>query len=193
MAVTNSVLKWGRVAGIALLLLLPVPGWSAELLSLEVGQEAESYWISMEAVLAAPLPAVWQRLTDYAGFQRLSPSIQLSEVLAVVGPKEHRVRTRSQLCVLIFCGDIVQVQRMRQLSMGELQADIEPEGSDFESGQIVWRLQPKSGGTHLRFNARLRPAFRVPPLIGPWVVKHVLQREALTIVTSLERLAGAAP
>ena len=175
---------------VLLILLLSSAAHGAEVLSLEVEREGEDYLVSMEAVLAAPMPEVWGRLTDYARLKSLSPSVSESEVLAELAPERHRVRTKSRLCVFIFCGDIVQVQVMSQMAFGDLRAIVEPEGSDFEQGRLDWRLRQQQGATRLLFNAELRPAFIVPPLIGPWAVKRVLREEALVVVTSLERLAG---
>jgi hypothetical protein len=177
---------------VLVLLLCPASVWSAQVRSLEVGEEEKLYSITMEAILAAPLPVVWQRLTDFPELKTLSPTVRESEVLKELAPNEHRVRTVSHFCVLIFCGDIVQVQRMRQLSVGELQADIEPEGSDFDYGRINWILEEQPDGTLMHFKAELRPGFIVPPLIGPWLIKRMLRREALTIVNSLEQLPDTA-
>jgi hypothetical protein len=179
------------VPALVLLFLLLSPAvQGADVISLEVEQEDGNYRVSMDAVLAAPMPAVWQRLTDYPQLKVLSPSVSESDVLAELGPTRHRVRTKSRLCVFIFCGDIVQVQVMTQAAVGVLQAMVEPEDSDFEQGRLEWRLMAQQGATRLMFNAELRPDFIVPPLIGPWAIKRVLREEALVVVTGLERLAG---
>jgi len=171
-------------------LYLSSPAWGAEVLSLEVEQEGHDYHVAMEAVLEAPMLEVWRLLTDYPGLKALSPAVEVSEVLAELAPDRHRVRTQSRLCVFIFCGNIVQVQIMHQAAFGDLQAEIEAKGSDFESGKLHWWLEEQQGAVRLQFRADLRLAFAVPPLVGPWAVKRVLRQEAMTIVTSLERLAG---
>ena len=56
-------------------------------------------------------------------------------------------------------------------------------------GQARWRLENSSGDTRLLFEARIRPAFWVPPLIGPWVIGRVLREEARSTCDGLERLA----
>jgi len=167
------------------------PAWGAEILSLEVEQEGRDYRVAMEAVLEAPMLEVWRRLTDYPELKLLSPAIEVSEVLGELAPDRHRVRTQSRLCVFIFCKDIVHVQIVHQVAVGDLRAEIEASHSDFEHGKLHWRLREQQGATRLIFTAALRPAFAVPPLIGPWAVKRVLRQEALAIVIGLERMAGS--
>ena len=82
-----------------------------------------------------------------------------------------------------------QVQTMRQQSLGELTVDVDPAQSDFEFGQAEWHLNEGSGVTRLWFEARIRPAFWVPPLIGPWAIRHVLREEARSTCNGLEQLA----
>ncbi len=178
--------------------LLVVPVWmliidpgvrAAQVEHLEIERAGDDYKVSLRAVLNAPLAQVWYVLTDYARFHEVSPAIKESEILEERDARTHQVRTRASACVLIFCKETQQVQTMHQQAPGELAVEVDPAQSDFEFGQAEWQLDAGSGFTHLQFEARIRPAFWVPPLIGPWAIRHVLREEARATCDGLERLA----
>ena len=178
--------------------LLFIPAWilcadpgvrAAEVERLEIERTGADYTVSLRAVLHAPREQVWQILTDYARFHQVSPAIKESEILEERDARTHRVRTRASACVLIFCKETEQVQTMRQQALGQLAVEVDPAHSDFEFGRARWNLEADSDVTLLQFEARIRPAFWVPPLVGPWAVRHVLREEARQTTDGLERLA----
>ena len=66
-----------------------------------------------------------------------------------------------------------------------------PDQSDFRQGIVEWRIEPTDQEhSHISVYARLEPDFWIPPLIGPWIVKYVLRREALETIESLEKLGS---
>ena len=157
-----------------------------------MSREGNLFQLELVAQLAAPTTAVWATLTDYPNLHRLSPALQLSEVVASSTDGSHRVRTLSHICVWIFCGDLEHLQRMRRSRPpGRLVAQSLPEGSDFDFGLARWILRPEADGTRLHFVARLQPSFWVPPLLGPILVQEGLRNTALEVLQGLEREARA--
>ncbi|MGH8327116.1 MAG: hypothetical protein ACRET2_10175, partial [Steroidobacteraceae bacterium] len=72
-----------------------------------------------------------------------------------------------------------------------------PGSGDLRSGRAQWNFAEAAGAdaggaTELESSAVLTPAFRVPPLIGPWLVRRWLRAEAERAVTTIERLARSA-
>jgi hypothetical protein len=155
-----------------------------------VVREGASFQLRLDAHVRAPLAAVWATLTDYPNLHRLSAAVLASEVLGTEADGVTRVRTLSHLCVWIFCRDIVHVLRMRQSAPGVLEADSDPEGSDFAFGVTRWTLAGETGGTRLRLATVLRPSFWVPPLLGPYLVQRGLRHAAADALQGLEREAG---
>jgi ribosome-associated toxin RatA of RatAB toxin-antitoxin module len=172
-----------------ILSLLSASTAAANIERLEVRQNGAEYSVSLAAVLEAPPKRIWAVLTDYAGFDELSPSVNESEIVGQLNRTTHRVRTRARVCVLIFCKEFRQVQTMEQRTKGELLIVIDPQQSDFEFGHARWLLFEDQGITRVHFDTQLRPAFWVPPLIGPWAIKSTLRREAQATCGMLERLA----
>ncbi len=162
---------------------------AAQIEQLDVERTGDDYTVSLRAILDAPLDEVWRVLTDYGRFHEVSPAIKESEVLEERDPRTHLVRTRASACVLIFCKETEQVQTMHRRGRGDLEVDVDPTQSDFEFGRAAWRLDGAAGVTHLHFEARIRPSFWVPPVIGPWAIGHVLREEARWTCDGLEKLA----
>lgn len=173
-------------------LVLSAETTAAKIERLDVRQSGTEYRVSLVAVLDAPLMPIWTVLTDYAAFHELSPSVNESEVVAELNRTTHRVRTRAQVCVFIFCKDFHQVQTLEQRRMGELLIVVDPKESDFEFGHAQWLLDEDQSATRVRFETQLRPAFWVPPLIGPWMIKRAMRYEAQATCNQLESLAQRA-
>lgn len=172
-----------------ILLLLSTNTKTANIERLDVRQTGAEYSVSLAAVIDAPPKRVWAVLTDYAGFDELSPSVDESEIVEQLNRITHRVRTRARVCVLIFCKEFNQVQTLEQRTTGELLIVIDPQQSDFEFGHARWLVVEDQGITRVYFDTQLRPAFWVPPLIGPWAIKRTLRKEAQATCGMLERLA----
>ena len=112
----------GRVLGLLLGGVFVYPCQGASIRMLEVTLEGDIYRTRAEALLAAPPQRVWKQLTDYDQFERLSPSIERSEVLGRTDQGGYRVRISARACVLYFCKRMQQVQTVRQLGFGRMRS-----------------------------------------------------------------------
>jgi len=155
---------------------------------LEITEREGSYRTLVEASLDAPAADVWRALTDYSNYVRLSPSIHRVQRMGAGEDGAEQVKTWAEACVLGFCKQIRQVQELRQLSFGELRAQILP-GEDIASGRAAWSLSGEGPLSRLRFEAEMTPAFWVPPVIGSWAIRRALHQELITSLHNLERLA----
>lgn len=182
----------GRRAGI-LLALLAMPAGAVQVEHLQVVRDGDRYGIQVEARLNAGAHAIWQRLIDFPGYPDITPAIESCERIGAAPEGGDLVLTRARACVIGFCKEVTQLQRVQQLGFGELLAEIDPAGSDFRYGLAHWWLTPGEGTTGLRFEAELEPKFWVPPLLGPWLIARALKSEARASVANLERLAQESP
>jgi hypothetical protein len=64
-----------------------------------------------------------------------------------------------------------------------------PEQGDFTSGWEHWRILAEQGKTRIHYNAEIVPGFRLPPLIGPSILKGKLRKTLIGTVKKLETLA----
>ncbi len=173
------------------LFLAPVLAAAAHIELLEVQRREDLFLLQLNAHLSAPVDIVWRTLTDYTELHRLSAAVMESRVLDAGTAANPLVHTRSHVCVWIFCKDIEHTQRMRRISQDRLEADSVTQSSDFTYGYTRWILTPDASGTRFELVTELRPAFWVPPLIGPILVESGLRRTALDALQGLEREALA--
>lgn len=149
----------------------------------------DSYRVSVDAVVSAPLADVRSLLTDYDHLGRINPSIQDSEIVLQRQPGDLRVRTVTDVCVWIYCKRLRQVQDVTEAGDGSIVAIVIPEQSDFNYGYAHLSLWQEAAGTRVRLQGELAPNFWIPPLIGPWLIKRKLVEEALVTIGNLERVA----
>jgi len=171
--------------------LLALPASAAEVEQLETGHQAGEYTLTMTVTLAAAAGPVRAVLTDFEGLVAVNPAIIVSEVLPAEDPDVERVRTVIRRCVLIFCPELERVEDVLVMPDGSLEAVIVPELSDFSSGQASWQFEDLDAATRIVYRARFTPRFRVPPLIGPAIVRAALRDEARILFDNVERDARA--
>lgn len=170
-------------------LLAAAPAGAGEVLDVAVEQFGTRYVVDIDARFDVPADRLRALLTDYPNLGLVNDSIQRSEVLETISPRHHCVRTEARVCVALLCKTIVQVQDVSQLPDGDILATVRATRSDFSYGVARWQFHEESAGTRMHFRSEIEPAFWVPPLIGPWLIRRALQAEALESIANLERLA----
>lgn len=172
---------------VVVLLLIPMVVHAGRIVESNVDYAGEVYGLSVVAAINATPDQVMNALTNYRHLSRVNPDIIESEILLSYSPNRHRVRSLLKTCILIFCKRIRHVQDVTQISDRLLEAITLPEDSDFEYGIVRWELVPgESGVTHMHFDAQLKPAFWIPPVIGTWLVEKKLVREITTSTFMIE-------
>ncbi len=163
---------------------------AGSVLEATVSHQQKTYTVRIAMDIAAPRESVYKLLTDYNNLSSINPAILESRVISSPHAALHRVYTLTRACVLFFCVKLVQVQDVQEVNEHEILATIIGRYSDFEHGTARWKLRDKAGLTQVFFQAQLQPSFWIPPVIGPWLIKHKLREEALESVLNLERLAS---
>ncbi len=171
------------------LLLVPTLLWgyclpAAEVLSLKVVQRGPVYELELDARVAIPASTVLALITDYPNLPEINPDLSAVEVLRQGPPA--RVRMLSEACFWLFCYRLTHVGDFQPLPDG-LKVVIVPGLSEFRSGLVSWHVHAEGGGARVYMRARLEPAFPVPPLIGPLLIRSGLRRMAEQTLIALER------
>ncbi len=160
---------------------------AADLQSVEFERKDERYIAKIRVRLAVPQRDAFEVMKDFKNLTEMNPAVQEAQVLQLL-PGTTRLHTRVKLCVAFMCREIKQVQDMRTFGVGEMNARVLPEPSDLEYGYAYWRFDDCAGETCLTFRAEIDPKFWVPPLIGNWMVRHVLRKEAMITSEGIERI-----
>lgn len=176
---------------VVVLLLMPAGSLAGSVLESTVDYDGDIFEMSVVALIDAPPEQVLNALTNYQHLSRVNPDIIESEILLVYSPTRHRVRSLLKTCILFFCKRIRQVQDITQVSDRVIEAVNLPEDSDFVYGTMRWELAVQGDATRMRFDAQFKPAFWMPPLIGPWLVKQKLAREITVSTFMIEASARA--
>jgi hypothetical protein len=178
-----------------LLPLLAAQAQAARVSSVQVTRSGTRFVIGMRIAIDAPPPAVFRALQDYAEMARYNPDLRSVRVERTAVRDRVRLFTTIHACVLIFCKTMHQEQIMTATASadgGTLNAVLVPQGGDFKEGRGLWVVGPcRRARTQTCIDVRIElvPAFWVPPVIGPWVLRRKMDEEARRTGAGLERTA----
>ena len=162
---------------------------AGEIIDASVTKSDGVYNASVDALINAPLHLVYESISDYANLSAINPSIVESQILRVLGPDRYRVRSVIEVCILIYCKRVEQVQDMTHKDARTIEAVTLPEYSDFRDGVARWRFTEVGPSTEMYFTHRFEPDFWVPPVIGTWLIKRTLVHEVNQTAIAIERMA----
>ncbi len=178
--------------GLAALLLFPASPTihASEVRHLDVSADRGRYRVNLEVLIDADLESVQRIVQDHDGLYRLSRIIKRSRDRGSLPGQLPRRELTLHACVLFFCMAPRMLEEIDRQANGDIITRIVPEQSDFSYGRSRWRTRRLSAqASQIALSAELTPAFWVPPIIGPWILKHKLGAAALESCERLERLA----
>ncbi len=165
---------------------------AATIRTIEIEHDDGVYRLVSTAYLAAPREAIFEVLTDYERFGRISSTYKDYGFMEPAADGTPIIYTTMQGCVLFFCVTMRRVERMEVEAPSSIRTDTLPGQSDFKLGISEWTLEPEAGGTAMTYRLTIEPDFWIPPLIGPWVLKQRLERGGTGATNRIERLAREA-
>ena len=191
--ITRSIFRRWRCFVVPAIFCLPTLAVAATVLHTEVEHKAGRYTVTFEFRVSAGADAVRRRLTDYDHLVRLSRVVQKSEQLPPGDDGRPRVRVVMRSCFLFFCQTVLKLETVTEFPDGRLIIVADPTESDYRYSRVEWQIRAEATQTHVTYHAEHEPAFFVPPLIGPWVVKSRIRHELKLMAERLEQLANAPP
>jgi Polyketide cyclase / dehydrase and lipid transport len=168
---------------------------ASQVLGVQVKRADDRFLIDMQIRIAAPPRAVFRALQDYPAMPRYNPDLRAVRVEPTAVAGRVRLFTTVRTCVLVFCKTMRKEEVMTATADawgGVLEAKLLARGGDFKGGRGRWTVRgcPASpGASCLDVRIELRPAFWVPPLIGPWILRRKMEEEARRTSAGLESLA----
>lgn len=169
----------------------PGLGWSAGVERIEVEHHRGRFTLHAAVLLDVEPGRVRAILRQFDNLPRLTPSIQRVEVLDDPGGRAPVwLRLDAANCVLWFCLDYHWVQQVVFAANGDILTRFDPARSDFHHGRVHYQIEAVAQGSRLITDAELEPAFWLPPLVGPALVRRRLEREALATARRIEMLAA---
>ena len=169
----------------------PMQAAAVTIEKVDITHKKMTYNITFDALVAADPAKAWTLLTDYRQWPRLTDAIIESELLDTFPDARQRVRVSFRFCVLFFCKTVQQVKDMQNDPSGEIyRTEIVSGYGDFASGWEVWEILAERNETRLRYRAEFELTFRLPPLIGPWILKRKFRRELIVMAAKVEELVA---
>jgi hypothetical protein len=164
---------------------------AAEVKHISVEYRDGIYFVEFDALVAAEQSKIYTLLTDYDHLDRLNSTITESRIISSESDPVKKCRILLHSCILFFCRDAVMVENIQENGRDEVTASVDPEMSDFSSGQSTWKIFHAGGGmTGIELRRYLEPSFWVPPVIGPWAIKNRMLQELSMLLTRLEQYAS---
>lgn len=176
-----------------LLLWIGASAHSAQVSGVHVTRKGSRFLIDMHIAIEEPPEAVFRALQDYAAMAHYNPDLRAVRVERTASPDRVRLFTTVRTCVLIFCKTMHQEQIMTAAAAGDggtLRAELV--AGDFRGGYGTWIVRPCAEGqatSCMDIRIELVPAFWVPPVIGPWVIRRKMEEEARRTSLGLEQTA----
>ena len=180
----------GWLIVLSLVLCVPVPATALDIRVLEITREAGRYRVHFDVVIPVSPTGVQALLRDYRQWLKLSDTMTESRLLETFPDGRQRVRVVFHSCFLVFCKDIDQTKELDNRQEGDIRTVMVPEQSDFRYGWEHWQIRPAKDLTRIQYQAEFVPAFALPPVIGPWILKTKLRRQLTLTAERLELLAG---
>ena len=131
---------------------------------------------------------VYAILTDFNNLTLVNKAIKQSKLLKSEG-KRHMILIEAEGCVWYFCKTVRQVQWVTENGNGYISAVTLPEKSNLEYGRVLWHIRQEDEYTVISYHTDIVPAFFVPPLIGPYLMKKRMLVEAEKTIQNIEQLA----
>jgi len=171
-----------------LLLFVALPGQAGEVIEASVEHKDKRYFVSLDVLIDADSKVVYDALTNFNNLSTINPAVTSSNLVYSLSDTQHRVEVNLEACITYFCKKLVQVQDVEELPGNLILTTVVPEKSDFDYAHGRWKVTSEQGRTRVTFDSDLKPAFWVPPLIGPLLIEKKLRDEALAVVDGLEQL-----
>jgi len=157
--------------------------------TIDVQYDDGVYRVVSDTYIDAPREAIFEVLTDYERFGRISSAYTDYGFMKPDTDGVPIIYTTMEGCVWFFCVSMRRVERMELDAPSSIRTEALPEQSDFKLSVSEWTLVPEAGGTKMTYRLTMEPDFWIPPLIGPWVLKQRLERGGSGAINRIERLA----
>lgn len=161
---------------------------------IEVAFDGTRLDFRLDAVVQAPLADVVAVVHDYDRLDRVLPLVVQSRFLGPAEEGVDRVFTLMRGCVLFICREAPHTIDVRRVPGGWSSGITVPALSRVRRGQFSWIIEEDgtgAGHSRIQIYGYLEPDFRVPPLLGPPLVRMWVHSELRDSVGRIERAANA--
>lgn len=168
---------------------LPATAGAADLKSVSVDLVDDRYHLVSKAWFDASIDDLYKVLTNYELFEKFTSAFVETRNMAPDNDGRPQFYTRMEGCVLLFCKSMRRTGYLELAPPNEIVAIAIPEESDFHYSYERWELEEDGDGTMMTYHFKMEPAFWVPPVVGPFMIKRTLREGGIDAVDRIEALA----
>ena len=172
-----------------LLLLVSGAATAAEMRSIDVQFEQGFYTLESTVWFDAGLESTYEVFSDWDMSVDFSSAVVEARDIEPGDDGRPGFFVRNRGCILFFCKSLTREGWVERERFTVLRAMADPSRSDFEVSNETWTFVEAEGGTIVTYHLYMRPAFWVPPAIGPYLIKRKLRREGGRALDRIEAFA----
>jgi len=172
-----------------LLLLVSGAASAAEMQGIDVQYEDGFYTLESTVWFDAGIEATYDVFSRWDLSEAFSSAVVEARDLEPDESGRPGFYVRNRGCILFFCKSLTRQGWVEREPLSELRAFADPQHSDFEVSNETWTFTESDGGTNVTYHLYMRPAFWVPPAIGPYMIKRKLRKEGGRALDRIEAFA----
>lgn len=167
---------------------------AAEIVAAGVDRVQESYHVEFVVMIDGTVERVREIIMDHGRLDEISPSVKSSRLVGGGRGLDPRIEVVLRPCVMIvLCRTITKVSDIRiEPQTYRIHYEAVPGLGDFHEARetITMKQASREGVPRVRFSytAVLKPAFYVPPLAGPWLIRRAIVRDLAEATRRVERM-----
>jgi len=164
-------------------LALPAICHAAEV-NLQATRQGDSFQVEAASEFEAEVTLAWEVLTDYERLAEFIPGMRSSRIVS--RSKRNVVVDQSGEARLLFISFPMQVRLEIQEFPYERIVSRAIAGN-FKELHGTYTLEARGRRLHLRYTGTLTPDFRIPPLIGTFLIRNTVEKRFGAMVDEIER------
>ncbi len=177
-----------RLLQLALVFFLAPSFATAATPEVQLDRNGSRFAVRSESYIAASAAVAWQVLSDYDHLAGFVPDLRVSRVISAPG-QPLLVEQSGEAGFLIFRFSVDVVLEIEEAPPQRL--GFRAIRGNMRSMQGEWRIEPSAPGVRLVYTAELEPAFWVPPIIGPVVMRRDIAGQIEAVLLEIERRQAA--
>jgi ribosome-associated toxin RatA of RatAB toxin-antitoxin module len=150
-------------------------------------QDGHVFHIQAEGITLAPPQRAWQVLTDYERLPAFVPNLRVSKILSHDG--HETILEQESTAGFLFIRQSVHLV-VRVVESPPSVIDVTLVSGDMKRYIGRWEVEPVgtngSEGTRIRYTGYLEPAFFVPPVVGPAVVRKDVKNMVRAVMAEID-------
>lgn len=148
------------------------------------------YILDLKVKLSSAFDPVHTIVTDYDQLHLISEVLIETSLLSEPDAEIKRRRLVVRTCILIFCFTAKMVEDVWETE-NTITTRIIPAQSDYKFGKTEWQIDViDKDHSQINLYCELEPDFWIPPLIGPYLMKKTMMKEAKKTIKRIEELAN---